>query len=157
LPELVVPPEEVADWRSRNGLDNDGGPVVALAPGAVGTGKAWPATHYADLAGRLAAAGASIWVLGGPNEAGLANTIAAAGGGKWRALPGGDVRTAIWALRAAPAAVTNDSGLMHIAAALGTPTIAVFGPTSPRHWAPLNPLAAVLEPPGGGTCPVCGR
>jgi heptosyltransferase-2 len=37
---------------------------------------------------------------------------------------------------------------MHIAAAIGTPTVAIFGPTSPRLWAPLNPLAAVLEPPG---------
>jgi heptosyltransferase-2 len=37
---------------------------------------------------------------------------------------------------------------MHVAAALGTPTIAIFGPTSPWHWAPLNPIAAILEPPG---------
>jgi heptosyltransferase-2 len=44
--------------------------------------------------------------------------------------------------------VTNDSGLMHIAAAIGTPTVAIFGPTSPRLWAPLNPLAAVIEPEG---------
>ena len=52
------------------------------------------------------------------------------------------------ALAAADAAVTNDSGLMHVSAAIGTPTIAIFGPTSPWHWKPLNPLAAVLEPPG---------
>ena len=37
---------------------------------------------------------------------------------------------------------------MHIAAAIGTPTVAIFGPTSPRLWAPLNPLAAIIEPPG---------
>jgi heptosyltransferase-2 len=37
---------------------------------------------------------------------------------------------------------------MHIAAAIGTPTVAIFGPSSPTHWAPLNPLAAILEPPG---------
>jgi heptosyltransferase-2 len=37
---------------------------------------------------------------------------------------------------------------MHISAAIGTPTVAIFGPTSPWHWKPLNPLAAILEPPG---------
>ncbi len=42
--------------------------------------------------------------------------------------------------------VTNDSGLMHVSAALGTPTVAIFGPTSPWHWKPLNPVAAILEP-----------
>ena len=53
-------------------------------------------------------------------------------------------------LRSPPpmSSVTNDSGLMHVSAAIGTPTIAIFGPTSPWHWKPLNPLAAVLEPPG---------
>ena len=42
--------------------------------------------------------------------------------------------------------MTNDSGLMHISAAIGTPTIGIFGPTDPRLWGPLNPLAAVVEP-----------
>ena len=65
-----------------------------------------------------------------------------------RDLTGDDLRNAVIALAIADAAVTNDSGLMHIAAALGTPTIAIFGPSSPWHWAPLNPLAAILEPPG---------
>ena len=53
--------------------------------------------------------------------------------------------------------VANDSGLMHVAAALGTPTIALFGPSSPRLWAPLNPLAAVIEPPDERACPQCGK
>ena len=46
---------------------------------------------------------------------------------------------------AADAAVSNDSGLLHVAAALGTPAVGIFGPTSPWHWAPLNPIAAVIE------------
>jgi len=137
-------------------LERNNGPVIALAPGAVGAGKAWPVAQYADLAARLTRAGTSVWVLGGPNEAELAKAIVGAGGERVRDLTGPDLRNAILALRAATAAVTNDSGLMHIAAALGTPTIAIFGPTSPRHWAPLNPLAAVLEPPDLGACPVCG-
>ncbi len=155
LPELVVPAAELAAWRARAGLEMNQTPVVALAPGAVGRGKAWPAAHYADLAARLARQGIASWVLGGPNEKALASEIAKAGGGLTRDLTGPDLRTAILALKAVTAAVTNDSGLMHVAAALGTPTVAVFGPTSPRHWAPLNPLAAVLEPPAG-PCGVCG-
>ena len=58
------------------------------------------------------------------------------------------MRTAILAHAAADAAVTDDSGLMHVAAAIGTPTVAIFGPTSPWHQKPLNPLAAIIEPPG---------
>src|ERR1051326_3416915 len=52
---------------------------------------------------------------------------------------------AVLAMAAAPAAVSNDSGLPHVAAALGPPTAAIFGPTSPWHWAPLNPLAATIQ------------
>ena len=148
LPEVRVAPGELAAWRARNGLQEGGRPVVAFAPGAVGPGKAWPPAHYAALARRLAEAGNEVWVLGGPNETGIAREIVAAAGHAGRNLTGTDLRNAIVALAAADAAVTNDSGLMHIAAAIGTPTVAIFGPTSPRLWGPLNPLAAILEPPG---------
>jgi heptosyltransferase-2 len=147
LPELRVPEAEVAAWRAAQGLAHDKRRVVALAPGAVGEGKAWPAASYAGLARALADDGVAIWVLGGPGEKPLAAQIAKAGGDAVRDLTGNDLRNAIVALAAADAAVANDSGLMHVAAALGTPTIAVFGPTSPSHWGPLNPLAAVIEPP----------
>jgi heptosyltransferase-2 len=148
LPELVVPPDEIAMWRKRHGLAGDPRPIVTLSPGAVGAGKAWPVAHYAQLARKLAASGVSVWILGGPNETPLAKQIAAVGGERVRDLTGHDLRNAILAHAAADAAVTNDSGLMHVAAAIGTPTVAIFGPTSPWHWAPLNPLAAILEPPG---------
>jgi heptosyltransferase-2 len=148
LPELKVPPRELADWRERHRLVADNRPIITLSPGAVGAGKAWPASHYAELAGALAQDGAAIWILGGPSETALAAGIAAAGGAHVRDLTGNDLRNAILALAAADISVTNDSGLMHVSAALGTPTVAIFGPTSPWHWAPLNPLAAILEPPG---------
>ena len=96
----------------------------------------------------LAKDGASIWVLGGPNETALAKQIAATGGNSVRDLTSSDLRNAILAMAAADIAVTNDSGLMHVSAAIGTPTIAIFGPTSPWHWKPLNPIAAIIEPPG---------
>jgi heptosyltransferase-2 len=148
LPEIRVPPDQIANWRATNGLTHDKRRVVALAPGAVGPGKAWPVEHYAALAKVLMADGHAVWVLGGPNETALAAQIAATAGNGVRDLTGGELRNAVIALAAADAAVANDSGLMHIAAAIGTPTVAIFGPSSPTHWAPLNPLAAILEPPG---------
>ncbi len=148
LPELKVPPDDVTRWRAQRGLASDTRPIVTLSPGAVGEGKAWPPGHYAALARALAADGATVWVLGGQNETPLAKEIAVAGGASVRDLTGNDLRDAILALAAADAAVTNDSGLMHVSAAIGTPTVAIFGPTSPWHWKPLNPIAAILEPPG---------
>jgi lipopolysaccharide heptosyltransferase II len=148
LPELKVPADEVTHWREQRGLSKDARPIVTLSPGAVGAGKAWPALHYAELARALVKDGASVWILGGPSEAPLAEQIAQAAGSKARDLTGTDLRNAILALAAADVAVTNDSGLMHVSAAIGTPTIAIFGPTSPWHWQPLNPISAILEPPG---------
>jgi heptosyltransferase II len=148
MPELKVPAQELDSWRARQGVANDARPVVTLSPGAVGAGKAWPAGHYAKLAVALAKDGASVWVLGGPSETPLAKQIVEASGNSARDLTSGDLRNAILALAAADLAVTNDSGLMHISAAIGTPTVAIFGPTSPWHWKPLNPIAAILEPEG---------
>jgi heptosyltransferase-2 len=101
------------------------------------------------LARALVKGGASVWILGGPSETPLAKKIVEAAGKRVRDLTGNDLRDAILALAAADVSVTNDSGLMHVSAAIGTPTVAIFGPTSPWHWKPLNPIAAILEPPGG--------
>jgi heptosyltransferase II len=144
LPELTVPQREVARWRRRLSLI-DSRPAVALAPGAVGPAKRWPSEAYAGLAAYLAADGIATWVLGGSEEKQLASEIARSGGPYVRDLTGPDLRNAILALAAANAAISNDSGLLHVAAALGTPAIGIFGPTSPWHWAPLNPLAGVIE------------
>ncbi len=148
LPELSVPIEEIARWREQRGLASEPRPIVTLSPGAVGAGKAWPVGHFGQLAQALVKIGASVWVLGGSNETPLAAEIVRAEGGLVRDLTSNDLRNAILALATADVAVTNDSGLMHVSAAIGTPTVAIFGPTSPWHWKPLNPIAAILEPPG---------
>ena len=119
------------------------GPAVALAPGSVGASKRW--TYYAEAARLLAERGLDVWVVGGPGEKALAAEIVAAGGPGVRDLTGTDLRNGILAMAAAGVAISNDSGLMHIAAALGTPTMGIFGPTSPYHWAPLNGLAATVQ------------
>jgi heptosyltransferase-2 len=154
-PELRVPAAEIAAWRNVRGLAASRRPAVALAPGAVGPAKRWPAAAYANLARRLLAEGFAVWVVGGPAEKPLAQTIVA--GTDARDLTGTDLREAILALAAASAAVSNDSGLVHVAAALGTPTIGIFGPTSPWHWAPLNPLAATIQADIELTCRPCHK
>jgi heptosyltransferase-2 len=143
LPELRVPAAEVTGWRHRLGL-TDARPAVALAPGAVGASKRWPGTAYAELAQNLIAQGCDVWIVGGPSEASLARLIRDQAP-EARDLTGIDLRNAILGLAAAQVAISNDSWLLHVAAALGTPAIGIFGPTSPWHWAPLNPIAAAVE------------
>lgn len=144
LPELKVPAAEVAGWRERLGLTDRIAPTIAFAPGAVGPSKRWPAAAYAEAARRLVNQGNDVWVLGGPAEAPLVRIIKDSVP-EVRDLTGTDLRNAILALAAADVAVSNDSGLLHVAAALGTRTIGIFGPTSPWHWAPLNPIAATVQ------------
>ena len=150
-PQLHVPVEEVSRWRHAKALGT--GPAVALAPGSIGASKRW--THFPQAARLLVQQGLDVWVIGGPGEKALAAEIVAAGGSGVRDLTGTDLRDGILAVAAAAVAISNDSGLMHIAAALGTPTIGIFGPTSPYHWAPLNDLAATVQTKTPVPCQPC--
>jgi heptosyltransferase-2 len=154
LPQLVVPPDALAAWRERMDLPAPGPPAIVLAPGAVGPSKRWPG--FGAIAARLAELGFAVWIVGGPNERALAAEIAHHAP-QTRDLTGADLRNAILALAAAAVAVSNDSGLLHVAAAIGTPSIGIFGPTSPWHWAPLNPLAAVIETKTDLPCRPCHK
>jgi len=142
LPELRVPGSEVTGWRERLGLTARR--VVALAPGAVGPSKRWAGSSFAEISRALIAQGCDVWIIGGPSEAPLARVIRDHAP-EARDLTGTDLRNAILALATSNVAISNDSGLRHVAAALGTPTIGIFGPTSPWHWAPLNPIAAAVQ------------
>jgi heptosyltransferase II len=153
MPQLVVPAEESARWRQANSLGTN--PAVALAPGSVGASKRW--TYYPEAARLLAERGLDVWVVGGPGEKALAAEIVATSGAHVRDLTGTDLRNGILAMAAADVAISNDSGLMHIAAALGTPTMGIFGPTSPYHWAPLNGLAATVQTKTVVPCQPCHR
>ena len=153
-PELKVARSEVDAWRREHGFTDDA-PIVALAPGAVGPSKRWPAAAYAMLVRNLLDANLGVWVVGGPQEKDLAKEII--GETHARDLTGADLRNAILALAAASIAVSNDSGLLHVAAALGTPSIGIFGPTSPWHWAPLNRLAATIETATKLDCRPCHK
>jgi heptosyltransferase-2 len=156
VPQLRVPVDDINRWRQARGVGTH--PAVALAPGSVGAAKRW--TYYAEAARLLAAQGLEVWVVGGPGEKALAAEIVAAGGPRVRDFVdpvGTDLRSGILAMAAARVAISNDSGLMHVAAALGTPTIGIFGPTSPYLWAPLNGLAATVQTKTVVPCQPCQR
>src|SRR6202162_5191902 len=125
VPQLRVAAEEVSRFRQARALGQ--GTAVALAPGSVGASKRW--TYYPQAAKLLAERGLDVWVVGGPGEKALAQEITDAGGPRVRDLTGTDLRNGILAMAAAHVAISNDSGLMHIAAAIGTPTMGIFGPT----------------------------
>jgi len=123
------------------------GAYWAFAPGAeYGPAKCWPAEHYAVLARALAAAhGLPVLLLGSGKELALCEQIAQHADGACRVLAGKTPLLDAMALIAGSrGVVSNDSGLMHVAAAFGVPQVAVFGSTSPEHTPPLNPRARVL-------------
>jgi heptosyltransferase II len=157
MPELKVPPHEVASWGDRLGVAAESRAAIALAPGAVGESKRWPTGYFAKLTKQFVTEGYAVWILGGPQEKNIAGEIAQADPRHVRDLTGPDLRNAVLALAAARAVVSNDSGLLHVAAALGTPSVGIFGPTSPWHWAPLNPLSAVIEIKGKLACRPCHK
>ena len=119
----------------------------AFAPGAeFGPAKRWPADRYAELARTLFHKhGLPVLLLGSAKEVPLCEQIAAQSDGACRVLAG---RTALLdamaLIAAARGVVSNDSGLMHVAAAFGVPQVAVFGSTSPMHTPPLNARAGVV-------------
>ncbi len=121
--------------------------LVAFCPGAeYGPAKRWPAAHFARLADRLAAqhTEAQILLLGAEKDRAIADQIRTLSGAPLRNLCGETTLTQACALLAASnAVVSNDSGLMHIAAALSRPQIALFGSSDPRHTPPHSAHAKV--------------
>lgn len=125
-------------------------PVVVLCPGAeYGPAKRWPPTHFADLAARFLAQGAQVWIVGSPNDKLAASSVLQAAGEAGRAIRDlagrTDLGTAIDLLSLAQVVVSNDSGLMHAAAAVGAPVVALFGSSSPVYTPPLSQVAKVAR------------
>ena len=120
--------------------------VAVLCPGAeFGPAKRWPTEHFVTLARRFLDSGYAVWLIGSPNDRPAADPIAAAVPDVHNACGRTDLGTAIDLLAQASVVVSNDSGLMHAAAAVGRPLVALFGSSSPEYTPPLSPLATVAR------------
>ena len=136
-PRLETSKEQQASAMQKLGLHRDR-PVIGLMPGAeYGPAKCWPLEYFAKLAARLGECGRSVWVLGSERDRPAGEQIAAASGAV--DLCGRTtLEDVIDLLACCEAVVTNDSGLMHVAAAVGTHVIAIYGSTSPAFTPPLT-------------------
>lgn len=132
-----------------------GGRLIVCCPGAeYGEAKRWPAPHFAELVQRFAAEGDRVCLLGSPKDALVADEIVALSGGQAVSLCGRtSLGQAVDLLAAADLVVCNDSGLMHVAAAVNTPLVALYGSSSPGFTPPLSDQATVLSL--GLTCSPC--
>ena len=130
----------------RLGLDR-GRPAAALCPGAeYGPAKRWPARYFAELAQGFAARGCAVWLVGSANDRAVGEEIAQAATGACRNLCGETtLAEAIDLLASAAVVVSNDSGLMHVAAALSRPLVALYGSSSPAYTPPLSRSAQILK------------
>ena len=145
VPRLAIDPVIVKAMLAGIQLQPQG--YYVMAPGAeFGPAKRWPAAHFAALARQLKL---PVVLLGSAREtavcAEIANAINLARPGHCRDWAGRTtLDLALAAISGAQAMVSNDSGLMHVAAAFGLPQVALFGSSSPLHTPPLNPKAQVV-------------
>jgi heptosyltransferase-2 len=149
IPKLVSLPKQQALIVDKLGLTLDK-PVLALCPGAeYGPAKQWPASHFAGVARYYLAQGWQVWLLGGPKDKAITAAILA-GSDNHEAcidLAGKTSLTEVIDLLAqVHGVVTNDSGLMHVAAALGRPLVAIYGSSTPNFTPPLTEHAVILKP-----------
>ena len=144
-PVLQLPPASLETALKTLGLMAQG--YYVFAPGAeYGPAKRWPAAHFAELAAQLQR---PVVLLGSSKESALCAEIADQANttrqGACLDLSGRtSLDQALAVIAAARAMVSNDSGLMHVAAAFGTPQVAVFGSSSPLHTPPLSDKAHVI-------------
>lgn len=146
MPPLAPTPEAQrwaeAEWE-RRGLPD--GPVLALHPGSGGRAKCWPPERFAALAERFMASGWQVLVIAGPaDEAAAAALLAALPAGRAQQVDSLPLPLLAALLTRAALFVGNDSGISHLSALLGIPTLALFGPTDPAIWAPRGPRARVV-------------
>ncbi len=155
---------EAAAWLETAGLGATRS-LVAVAPGAAHATKRWPVEHWRVLVDRIVGAGMDVVVVGGATDADVADAVAAGRGSRSRTAAGQfGLQVTGAALRRAKALVSGDTGVMHMAASVGTPVIALFGPTVEAFgFFPYTTRAEILQvdlscrpcsSQGGPTCPL---
>ncbi|MEW6513372.1 MAG: lipopolysaccharide heptosyltransferase II [Pseudomonadota bacterium] len=142
-PRLTSTPEQQRTAREALGLPQDASPVV-FCPGAeYGPAKRWPTHHYATLAKML---DKPVWIVGSHKDKPVGAEIEQLSGGAAVNLCGRtNLEQAIDLIAGARAVVSNDSGLMHVAAALDRPMVALYGSSSPGYTPPLSSRATILS------------
>jgi heptosyltransferase-2 len=160
LPPAVPEPRLAVDQSNRLRLLSELGlapspPVVGIMPGAeYGPAKCWPIERFGELAARITRAGRQVWILGSGKDAPSGAAIAAAcERGAVNLCGRTRLEDVVDLLSLAPVAVTNDSGLMHVAAAVGAHVIAIYGSSTPAYTPPLTRRATVVY--RGLTCSPC--
>lgn len=122
-------------------------PLVAVAPGAAHATKRWPPEHWVELIRRITPTGADVAILGGPDDASVAADIARLAGPAVGSVAGAlGLQETGAVIRRAEALVSGDTGVMHMATGVGTPVIALFGPTVRQFgFFPYRAPASVVE------------
>ncbi|ADG08883.1 glycosyltransferase family 9 protein [Caulobacter segnis] len=155
-PYLYITPEVEAladELLGRNG-GQGGGPILAVGPAANWIGKVWPIERFAQTAAKLLdkdgpLAGGRLLILGGPEDTRMVEELRMASArGRTIDLTGKvDLLTAYACLKRASLFIGNDSGLMHIAAAAGCPTVGLFGPSDERRYGPWGDKTVAVRGP----------
>ena len=146
LPELIADPENARQTLQQLGQKEPQAPVLGLCPGAeYGEAKRWPAEYYAEVAREALAQGWDVWLFGSDKDAPVTAQINAQTGDKCLDL-GGKTKLgeAIDLMSLTTAVVSNDSGLMHVAAALNKKLVSIYGSSDPYHTPPMSALATIL-------------
>jgi heptosyltransferase-2 len=145
-PRLSASTDNVKIIFQKQILNNDK-PVAILCPGAeYGPAKRWPAEHFGALAKQATERGYAVWLIGSPKDAAIGDDIVRASGNACVNLCGKtSLEEAIDLIAIAALVVTNDSGLMHVAAALDRPMLALYGSSSPAFTPPLSDKAKIIK------------
>jgi ADP-heptose:LPS heptosyltransferase len=155
-PHLYITPEvqALADQMLATKPGEIAGPLLAMGPASNWVGKVWPIERFAQTSAQLLGpdgplAGGRLLILGGPDDSRMVEELRMASArGRCIDLTGKvDLLTAYACLKRADLFIGNDSGLMHIAAAAGTPTIGLFGPSDERRYAPWGQHARAVRGP----------
>jgi len=148
---LKFPCDEAADKRCSAWLQREAmGDFILINPGAGWGAKQWPAEKYGEAAKCLAQGGLKVLANYGPGEEKLAQAVEAASAGSARVVSW-PIPELVALTRRARLFIGGDTGPMHLAAALGVPVVAIFGPTNPARNGPFGTASLVLRSPSSAT------
>ncbi len=147
VPSLEVSGSDVDAARHDLGLEKSDGKLMILCPGAeYGPAKCWPRDRYGELARRMIDQGWTVWLFGSDKDSAVCSGVNSVAGNKCVDLSGRTtLAQAVDLMSLADAVVSNDSGLMHVAAALDRPLVAIYGSSDPGFTPPLNPRNKILH------------